>query len=353
MLIPVIGLIVLGIAGLVMLGIGYNRMGTTAVVVGVLAALIPVAPVVGTFLWIDRWEPEPARLLLFAFLWGACGATITSLAVNNAATGLAGTSVAAVISAPIIEETTKGLFVLVVLLRRPHEFDGVVDGVVYAGLTAAGFAFTENIFYMGTAFTQNGGIFAAFIARGLLSPFAHPLFTSMFGIGLGIATMTRDRRLRIAAPAAGFLAAIGLHMLWNLATRSGSEFITVYFLVMVPIFGLMCWLVVWQRRREQRVIASQLPAMARDGLIAPSEVSLLASLSGRKGWLEAVRRHAGEDVAKAVTEYQAAVTELAFLRHRIRYKTADIHASRRHDRLINNVIEARAAAVGKTDEQHG
>ncbi len=55
------------------------------------------------------------------------------------------------ISAPIVEEGAKGLFLVGLLIFRRRELDGVVDGIVYAGLTAAGFAFTENILYLGRA----------------------------------------------------------------------------------------------------------------------------------------------------------------------------------------------------------
>ena len=92
----------------------------------------------------------------------------------------------AVLVAPWVEEAAKGAAVLLVLLFRRREFDGVVDGIVLAGLAGVGFAFTENILYFGRAFlagqeqSLTTGFFAAgitFVLRGVLSPFAHPLFT--------------------------------------------------------------------------------------------------------------------------------------------------------------------------------
>ena len=83
---------------------------------------------------------------------------------------------------------------------------------------------------------------------------------------------------------------------------------------MVPLFLAMIGLVAWQRRREQRTVAEQLPAFAMAGWIAPSEVALLSTLAGRNRWRRAVRQRSGKDAEKAVTEYQTAVTELAFLR---------------------------------------
>jgi len=116
--------------------------------------------------------------------------------------------------------------------------------------------------------------------------------------------------------------------------------------VMVPLFLIMIGVVVWQRRREQRTVAQQLPEFARLGWIAPSEVPLLASLAGRRGWRAAVRRRSGRQVAEAVVRYQAAVTELAFLRARIGRGSAGHQAREWHDEALHGLIEARLAAVG-------
>ena len=74
----------------------------------------------------------------------------------------------------------KGALLFGLLWWRRREFDGVIDGIVYAELVAAGFAFTENILYFGRAFvpgglaSEQGGVLIVFVLRGLLSPFAHP-----------------------------------------------------------------------------------------------------------------------------------------------------------------------------------
>jgi hypothetical protein len=190
-------------------------------------------------------------------------------------------------------------------------------------------------------------VVALFILRGVLAPFAHPLFTSMTGIGVGIAVMTRRKPLWVIAPVVGYLCAVGLHSLWNFSTTvgTGSDFINLYFLIMVPIFIGMVLLVVWQRRREQRVVASQLPEMAVNRWIAASEVPLLASLPGRRNWRRAVRRKVGDQAARAVTGYQQAATELAFLRYRIAQGTAGADAEQRHEVLLAGLLAARESAV--------
>src|SRR6266545_5995881 len=300
-LLPVVGLITLAACGLALLALSTARVGLVAELVGVTAALLPVGPVVAAFLWVDRWEPEPARLLWLAFGWGACVATITALLINNTAEAVGdlllgrgnGDKISAVVSAPLFEEAAKGAFVLAILLRLRDEFDGVIDGVVYAGFVAAGFAFTENIYYFGRAFAEHGfgdtttaGVVTAFILRGVLSPFTHPLFTGMIGIGVGIAARTRYRQVRLMAPIAGYAAAVILHALWNGSATlgSGKTFLNVYFLIMVPIFICGVWFVHWHRKREQAIVTEALPVMVLQRMVAAEELPRLASLTGRRAW---------------------------------------------------------------------
>jgi RsiW-degrading membrane proteinase PrsW (M82 family) len=361
----VVILVVFGVCGLLVLGFVSGSIGVGAVLVGALGALVPVGPVVWAFLWIDRWEPEPARTLLFAFLWGACVAALTALIINSSAAYFAdavlgqgsGDVLGATVIAPFVEEGVKGAFVVGLLLFRRREFDGVVDGVVYAGLTAAGFAFTENILYIGQSFAedgggligQNGGVLATLVLRGVLSPFAHPLFTSMTGIGCGLAATSRSPAARVLFVLVGYLAAVTLHALWNgsATLADGQAFFGVYLYVMLPLLLGMFLLVGWQRRREQRTVRAELPEFAQAGWIAPSEVPLLGSLAGRNRWRRAVRRRSGKTAAKAVAEYQTAVTELAFLRARMRRGTVGPHARQWHDELLAALVAARARAMGQ------
>ncbi|WP_343946518.1 PrsW family intramembrane metalloprotease, partial [Pseudonocardia zijingensis] len=353
---PIIGLVALGFCGLVVLGVLGNVVGGTGVVVGALCALVPVGPVVATFLWIDRWEPEPPRTLLAAFLWGACFAALTALLINSSASAVVDQALGreqadlfgAVAVAPVVEEAVKGAFLVGMLVFRRREFDGVVDGIVYAGLVAAGFAFTENILYLGRAFTEDvgigqvGAVLGVLVLRGVLSPFAHPLFTAMIGIGAGIASRSTSVATRVVAVAVGYAVAVALHSLWNTSAtvNGGGIFFVVYAFVMVPMFVALVLVVVWQRRREQRIVTAQLPAFAAAGWIVPSEVQLLSSLAGRQGWRAAVRRRSGRRVAKAVAEYQAAVTELAFLRDRLARGTAGPYGPFWHAEAVEAVRRA-------------
>lgn len=367
-LLPIVALVVLAACGLTLLALSTARVGIVAELVGVGAALLPVGPVVAAFLWIDRWEPEPARLLWLAFGWGACVATIAALLINNTAEAVGdlllgmgnGDKISAVVSAPLFEEALKGAFVLGIFLFLREEFNGVVDGIVYSGFVAAGFAFTENIYYFGRAFAEYGignssspGVVAAFILRGVLSPFTHPLFTAMIGIGIGIAATTKSRKVAALAPFGGYLMAAVLHALWNGAATLGTAttFLSVYFLVMVPLFAVVLIFINWHRKREQRIVAAALPFMVESKWVVASEVTLLASLQGRRKWRKQVRSRAGKPAARAVGNYQAAVSELAFLLEAMRRGTGGPDAGDREVELIALVRVRRAEAVRAAEQR--
>ncbi|HEX6403601.1 MAG TPA: PrsW family intramembrane metalloprotease [Pseudonocardiaceae bacterium] len=361
----VLGLVALAVPVLVALGLISVTVGGPAVLFGAMTAVFPVLPVVAAFLWVDRWEPEPPLLLLAAFLWGAGISVLGAALINDAATGIGehqfgtggGDVVAAVISAPVVEEALKGVFLVGLLCLRRREIDGLVDGVVYAGLVAAGFAFTENILYFGRAFAVNGQVADVFLIRGVLSPFAHPVFTGLIGIAVGL--VARRRNLaggvlvhRVGYVVAGYLGAVGLHALWNASAGLGY-LPAVYGVIMVPLFGVLIALVVRQRRREQRMVSAALPGFATAGWIAPTEVPLLASQSGRRGWRAEVRRRSGEGAAGAVHDYQNAVTELAFLSDRVQRGTASPDTRRWHHEAIAELMAARNRAVSAPQASQG
>ncbi|MDK1359079.1 PrsW family intramembrane metalloprotease [Arthrobacter sp. zg-Y1219] len=270
------------------------QLGTTAFLLCGILALVPLGICLLGLHWVDRWEPEPRSALLFAFLWGAGISVGIALlvgpyvrgALHLLLPGLAPEFIGPVLEAPIVEETAKGLGVLLLVLVRRSHFDGPVDGIVYAGTVAAGFAFTENILYFGSALISSGGLGAqlgfVFVLRGIFSPFAHVLFTAAIGVGLGI-TVRRGGALRITAGfLGGLIAAILGHMLWNGGTVlvSGSFFV-FYFLLQVPLFALAVTGVILLRRAEQRLTRQRLGEYAAAGWFTPQEVLMLSTRAGR------------------------------------------------------------------------
>ena len=172
-------------------------------VVAVPLTALAMAVVLAGYFWLDRWEPEPARLLLLAFLWGASVAVVASLVLELATSEVLGNGLVLTVAGPAIEEAAKGAFLLVMLTgARRREFDGVVDGLVYAGFAAVGFAFVEDIGYVAQSFGQGTETtVATVVLRLVLAPFAHPLFTSMIGLGFGLAVSRPRSAVPLAVPA--------------------------------------------------------------------------------------------------------------------------------------------------------
>ncbi|MBK7774696.1 MAG: PrsW family intramembrane metalloprotease [Sandaracinaceae bacterium] len=113
---------------------------------------------------LDRYDPEPWYALLGCLFWGgiaACGFSVTINSLVGEAVGSmygaeAGDIVGAVICAPIVEEFWKGMAVFGMFFFLKREFDGIVDGIIYASFVALGFAAVENVLYYGRAAADGG-----------------------------------------------------------------------------------------------------------------------------------------------------------------------------------------------------
>jgi RsiW-degrading membrane proteinase PrsW (M82 family) len=355
----VTGLAVVGFAaaGLVLAAYYGLTLGVVTSLLAVLLAAIPLAVVIPTFLWLDRYEAEPTKYLVTAFLWGALIAALLAGLVNTSAQVVFATAtdteqaalVTAVFTAPVVEEAAKGLLVLLVWRLRRREFDGIIDGMVYAGIVAAGFAFTENIQYLGLAYQEGGEqvLTAVFLARCLVTPFAHPIFTVMFGIGVGVAATSRSGMVRVVAPATGFALAVMLHGIWNLAAVTGGDgFIAVFLLVEVPIFLAFIGLIVWARRREGRLIGRHLMPYADAGWLSPAEVHMLSRMSLRRRARVWARQAGGRRALASMRSFQDAASELALLRLRMYHSAADAHALEAERRLLDTIVTRRHEFTG-------
>jgi RsiW-degrading membrane proteinase PrsW (M82 family) len=316
-----------------------------ALVVGVLLAAIPVGPVIAAFLWLDRYEPEPLRLVVVAFGWGALVATAVALvlqALDQLAFGTPANLSAATV-APVTEEAAKGLFIVLLLWMRRHEIDGILDGIVYAGLVGVGFAFTENILYLAGAYMGSGdgegGLGSAtglFVVRGVFSPFAHPLFTSFTGIGIGIAVVTRSRFWRVAAPLLGYGAAVLAHALWNASAfvSEGRMFLLTYLVAMVPAFLMLVAFAVWARVREGRMLTRSLTDCADRGFLSHAEVPWLVRLPARRASRRNARAYGGPQAERAMRDYQQQAIELGFLHDRYLRGTAPADFAERGSAMV-------------------
>jgi protease PrsW len=215
---------------------------------------------------IDLYEREPLRYVVPVFVWGFTVAVIASLFFNTiftltlsaVTTVRVANFLTAVVGAPIIEECSKGLALLLVFLvaylrsrRRGGviEFAGVMDGIVYGSAVGFGFAIAEDILY-GVQFGAE-----TFVVRRIFGGFAHASFTSLTGIGIGLIPWVRQRALAPVPPLLGLLAAILLHASFNfIATVFGPLAYGVLFLaLLLYLVIIVVWLAVERRAMREEL----------------------------------------------------------------------------------------------------
>lgn len=328
-----------------------ERTGISGFVIGFIASLIPLGTVLLTVRFIDRWEPEPKPLLLFAFAWGAVVSIAVTMLIQpyfslvaGPASGLDYTTFAVTVQAPVVEEFAKSLGLLVLLLFAPRHFNGPVDGVVFAFTIAAGFAFTENILYFGRAIAESSDpgtdLAVVFFLRGVMSPFAHAIFTGTTGLIMGLAATRGRTGLSVLAFVVGLVPAMLLHSGWN---SMGQDFLAQYLLVQVPIFVLAVLVIVLLRVAERRLTRQRLMEYAAAGWFTTAEVEMLATAAGRRSalrWAKSVGRGA------QMRSLLDAATQLAFTRQRI-LSGRDVPAHQRDEQhQLAEIAALRAAAVG-------
>jgi len=325
----VFAIMVAALLGMIVLLLIGSETGLVQLIIGFICATLPVPIYIMLLLWIDRYESEPLWMLATAFFWGALvavfiaiilntiGGAIVAVATNSAQIG---ENFGAVISAPIVEEGSKAFILLVLFLWKKDEFDGIVDGIVYAGMVGLGFAMTENILYYGRAVQSGAGALTfIFILRGMAAPFSHPLFTSMTGIGLGWSRQSNNGFVKVAMPFLGFMLAVLLHATWNgTATYGGAVgFFAGYFLIMGPTFIITLMVVFFSLRREGRIVRHFLYPDYQRGFFDAQEYEKLCTIRGRLGMSWNAMTTKGFSGWRTRKRCNQMASELAFHRSRV------------------------------------
>ncbi|MDQ1708273.1 MAG: protease PrsW [Pyrinomonadaceae bacterium] len=319
--------LLLGLIVLLLIGV---ETGPVALLIGLISATAPVPLYLVLVLWIDRYEAEPGWMLATAFFWGALVAVFFAFLLNTASdvavqlmtnSARAGRTFGAVISAPIVEECAKAFILLLFFFFKRDEFDGVIDGIVYAAMAGLGFAMTENIQYYGKAVMEGGGgmLTFVFVLRGALAPFSHPMFTSMTGIGLGLARQSRSTAVKLIAPILGLLAAISMHSIWNGSgvMFGGVAFFLTYILIMMPAFFILLTVIILALLREGRIVRDNLVSDYQAGLLTEQEYKRLCTIRGRMGSSYQAFSKGGLGNWRTARELNQTASELAFHRSRV------------------------------------
>jgi len=313
--------------------------------------------------WFDRYEKEPWPLLLGAFLWGAVPGTLLSLIAEFVldvpmrfvlGEGLALQSVRTALVAPVVEEAVKGAAVLAIFLWARTEFDSVLDGIVYGSLVGFGFAAVENVLAtVGSA--GEGGLGAMMVVifvRSFLYGLSHALYTSLTGIGLALARISRQAWQKVAWSLLGVLLAMGGHALHNgsimLGVASGS--------LIGPLLGLLAeWMgvlvlltiMIGATLQERGWLVRELADEVNAGIITAQQYAV--AVSYRKRFAERVQAllSGRVDCFLQLGRFHQAVTHLAFRKHQLAALGDEGRNRREVERWRAEVTAVRAQLEGR------
>lgn len=250
-----------------------------------LLAFIP-AFIMATFIyWLDRYEKEPLIMLGSAFLWGAVVAAGGAYVLNTvfgigiyALTGsgdIADQATASLV-APFVEEALKAGALVVIFLAFRGEFDSILDGIIYAGVIALGFAATENVKYIYEEGYLGGG-WAGFwqlvFIRVLVVAWQHPFYTAFTGIGLAAARLQKTTLIRLIVLTTGYATAVFTHAFHNSLSMLIGGVGGFALGSLMDWFGwfLMGLFVVYMIARERGVLERQLKDEVPLGVMSESQ----------------------------------------------------------------------------------
>lgn len=359
---PLVWILVLGVVLVIgLIAVGWLLVTwQAAAVLMVIPALVPLSIVWLAVHWLDRWEPEPPLLLALCFLWGGGASILGTLLVGNFLLEVAASSIAKnidleafslLVQGPLIEELMKSLGVVIVLLIAWREVHGLLDGFVYAAMVGSGFAFTENIVYFASSGSTGLDFVWLLVVRGILSPFAHVVFTGALGLALGWAVKRREPLHFVIAGVLGTLVAVGLHSMWNggslyllpligVDPNNPFAWIISYAVFQLPLFLAFAYVLVQLQYQDQEIIRLRLGEYRRAGWFTASEVRMIANWNQRQAALKWSKQHSPE-VHAALRDFVRDATSLAFAREHAANDKRDKERRTREKELLQRTREDR------------
>ncbi len=305
------------------------------------------------FILVDRLRPTTWTMKLLALGWGATIATLVSLYVNTWVSGLIriegpvdNTTAArsAIFVAPFVEEAAKATILFLLAMAVRYRLVTVFQTLTLAGLSAVGFAFTENIIYYSRTFMYSAKIYGndpdaalreLVLLRGLATSWGHPLFTTATAIGLIVALRARAKFVRIVAPLAGFAFAVLGHMAFNGLASLGAQPSSMVFSGGLLLFSLIMWLI-RKLRAERQLIATRLEDFVQMGWLQPADPIIFTRHRTRLKLLVAGLLR-GRKVFRDTLGLQRSITELAYLRSMMTHGVVDGSGDERMVELINAI----------------
>jgi RsiW-degrading membrane proteinase PrsW (M82 family) len=262
---------------LILLGLGLTAVGVVHQVAPLGAAgwmVLALALFEGIALlqlsmWLDRVEVKPVWLLIRCALWGAGPAVLAAGVLNHMLAQAIGVRAVAMFGAPLVEEGMKGLALVWLLKHRRDQVHDALDAAMYAICVGIAFATIENVGYYVKGLQHGSQVLVlTVLARGLLSPFAHPLFTFFTAMGIAAAA-NRSSPGIVGYPLLGYVCAVSAHALWNTFPP------TAFFVI--PGFIALATSVYQNSRREEETLTRAVAAATARGELPPHAVELLGA----------------------------------------------------------------------------
>lgn len=256
-----------------------------ALIISLFFAFVPAFLMAMFVYWLDRYEKEPLALLGGAFFWGAVVAAGGAFVINTVfgvgiyfltGSGDLADQATASLVAPFVEEGLKGLAILIIFLFFRKEFDSVLDGIIYAGIVALGFAATENVLYIyGHGFQEGGwnGLWTLVFIRVFVVAWQHPFYTAFTGIGLAVARLNKNVLVKIIAVPIGYFTAVFLHAFHNSfgSFVGGLTGFALGSLLDWSGWFLMAIFIIFILSRERGIMQKQLQGEVSSGLISQAQ----------------------------------------------------------------------------------
>jgi len=336
-------LAILGASGFVLFGEQsfFHRMSPVGWLLSWGLLAIYALPVFLLVYLLDLYEREPLSLVIGATLWGAIAAT-TLAGYANDGWGLVVARVGgpvfaarwtAALTAPFVEETLKGLGVVLIYLIAPGEIDDMMDGFVYGAVCGLGFAVVEDVFYfMGVFGGSPSGVLKGFFVRVVASGlYSHVLYTGLVGMGIGYFVSRRKRRSlarRVAVVAGLSTVAMLAHFLWDsplldlfpAAPWSGTDWLVIPVATAVkglPLLVFVVVAVVLARRRERKWLEGALATEVGAAGVSAAELRVLERPRSRRAAVRDMRRRAGPRAGGLLRRLHREQVNLAMIRTKV------------------------------------
>ncbi len=261
--------------------------------------------VYGVVLWwffrtVDRYTRQSRKLIVTAFLWGGLAATgiaglgNAGLELWNRLFGQAfAADWGAALTAPLVEEFTKGLGLILLIALAARQITSALDGFVLGAFIGLGFQLFEDILYGVQSATAGFGLDPIGSAtHTLLWRFGagisgHVVYSAIFCTGLVFWLGRPGEPRNRGRGALLILLALGLHGFWDaldgiFGTLTSNDVTMLMIAVPIILFRLAvaAWVYLQAAPNERAVVRAVLAPEVTHGVLTDEE--LHAAVEGRR-----------------------------------------------------------------------